>query len=214
MLLLAIESSNIICSVALFVESNLVGEYTIYSPNQHDKMLAELTRRILLDFETSPQKLDYVAVSAGPGSFTGLRIGASLAKALCFNSETKLVAVPTIDAFAYSFFEKYNCDNTDVTFCLYSHRDYYYYQIIDQKLEKKSSILFDNLQNIINKSKFICVNKVSKISEIKYKSIDLTAVLIGQYAKILINSGDFVDPINFVPEYIQEFIPKTYKEKE
>jgi tRNA threonylcarbamoyl adenosine modification protein YeaZ len=103
--LLAIETSGATCGVCLMRENGFWGEYSVFSPHNHDRILGELTTRILFDAGISAGELSAVAVSAGPGSFTGLRIGAAFAKALCFNADDtipppKLIAVPTLDAFA------------------------------------------------------------------------------------------------------------------
>lgn len=104
--ILAIETSGSTCGVCLLRGGEFWGEYSIFAAHNHDRMLAELTQRLLTDAKIHANELSAVAVSAGPGSFTGLRIGAAFAKSLCFdenlpaNPATKLIAVPTLDAYA------------------------------------------------------------------------------------------------------------------
>lgn len=98
--LLALETSGDPLSVALGEDGQLKGCFLLGEPRVHDRMAAELIRRLLEDCGVQPDELDAVALSAGPGSFTGLRIGASLAKGLCFRSPPVLVPVPTLEAFA------------------------------------------------------------------------------------------------------------------
>lgn len=98
--ILGIETSADPLSVALVADGQLQGLFLLGEPHVHDRMAAELIRRLLEDCGLELSQLDAVAISAGPGSFTGLRIGASLAKGLCLDAPPVLVAVPTLEALA------------------------------------------------------------------------------------------------------------------
>lgn len=108
MKLLALDSSGLVASVAVIEDDTLLGEYTINHKKTHSQtllpMLDEVARMIELDLS----ELDAVAVAAGPGSFTGLRIGSATAKGLGLALDIPLVSVPTTDGLAYN---------------LYGHRD-------------------------------------------------------------------------------------------
>lgn len=102
MKILAIDSSGLVASVAVVEDDNLIGEYTINHKKTHSQtllpMLDEVAKMIELDLKT----IDMLAVSAGPGSFTGLRIGSATAKGLALALDKKIVSVPTVDALAYN----------------------------------------------------------------------------------------------------------------
>ncbi|MCS6965397.1 MAG: tRNA (adenosine(37)-N6)-threonylcarbamoyltransferase complex dimerization subunit type 1 TsaB [Candidatus Kapabacteria bacterium] len=98
--IVAIESSGEPLSIALSEDDRLQGLSVVAAPRAHDRMAAELIRRLLEDHNLEVPQLHAVAISAGPGSFTSLRIGASLAKGLCFGSSPLLVPVPTLEALA------------------------------------------------------------------------------------------------------------------
>ena len=102
MKILALDSSGLVASVAVVEDDNLLGEYTINYKKTHSQtllpMLDEVAKMIELDLNT----VDVIAVSAGPGSFTGLRIGSATAKGLALALHKKIVSVPTVDALAYN----------------------------------------------------------------------------------------------------------------
>lgn len=100
MKVLGIETATAVCSAAFVVDGSVSAEETIEEKNVHAEMLMRLIDSVLRRSAVSPQLIDAIAVSIGPGSFTGLRIGLSVAKGLCFALEKPLVAVPTLDALA------------------------------------------------------------------------------------------------------------------
>ena len=101
MKILAIESSSLVASAAVADESVLLAEYTIHHKITHSQSLLPMIDEICRMTEQAPGSFDAIAVAAGPGSFTGLRIGASTAKGLGMAWNCPLVAVPTLDAMAY-----------------------------------------------------------------------------------------------------------------
>lgn len=115
MKLLAIESSGLTASIAVTENSTLLGEYTMNYKKTHSQtllpMLDELAKMIELDLNS----IDAIAVSMGPGSFTGLRIGSATAKGLGFALNKPIIPVPTVDALAYNIWgtEKLVCPLMD-----------------------------------------------------------------------------------------------------
>ncbi len=102
MKLLAIESSSLVASAAIADEETVLAEYTICHRITHSQSLLPMIDAVCQMTELDPASLDAVAVASGPGSFTGLRIGAATAKGLGMAWNKPLVAVPTLDAMAYS----------------------------------------------------------------------------------------------------------------
>ena len=100
MLTLGIETASDTCSVALHDGAEVLAEAALYVPRSHGRRLAPLIYQVFEHVDRAPQDLDLVAVSAGPGSYTGLRIGVSTAKGLALSTGAALVAVPTLDALA------------------------------------------------------------------------------------------------------------------
>lgn len=102
MKILAIDSSGLVASVALTEDGHLIAEYTIDYKKTHSQtllpMLDEIKQMIDLDLST----VDAVAVAAGPGSFTGLRIGAATAKGIAGALSKPIIEIPTMDGMAYN----------------------------------------------------------------------------------------------------------------
>ena len=107
MKVLGLDSSGLVAGVALIQDDVLIAEYTTDYKKTHSQtllpMLDELRRMVDLDLKS----IDLIAVAAGPGSFTGLRIGSATAKGLGLALDIPLAAVPTVDALAYNL---YGCE--------------------------------------------------------------------------------------------------------
>jgi len=104
MKILALDSSGLVASVALAEDDNLIAEYTIQYKKTHSQtllpMLEEIRRMVDLDMDT----VDAIAVAAGPGSFTGLRIGSATAKGLASAMEKPIIPVPTLEGLAWQMY--------------------------------------------------------------------------------------------------------------
>ena len=100
MLLLALDTSTRQASVALCSEDVLLGENTWYVGNNHSVELLERIQRLLAECSKTMPDIDGVAVATGPGSFNGLRVAVSTAKALTFALKKPLVGVSTLDGIA------------------------------------------------------------------------------------------------------------------
>lgn len=104
MKILGLDSSGLTASVAILEDDTLLGEYTVCYKKTHSQtllpMLDEVAGMIELDLET----VDGIAIAAGPGSFTGLRIGSATAKGLGLALNKPLISVPTLQALAYNLY--------------------------------------------------------------------------------------------------------------
>ena len=105
MKLLGIESSSPTASAAVWEDGILTAEYTVNFKKTHSQTLLPMIGEICRLTEQALDSIDAVAVASGPGSFTGLRIGAATAKGLSLALSVPLVAVPTLDAMAYQCFD-------------------------------------------------------------------------------------------------------------
>lgn len=102
MKILALDSTAQVATVALCEDERLLGEYTINNGNTHSETLLPMVESILKFFDLTPREIDLFAASEGPGSFTGVRIGAATVKGLAFNSQKPCIGVSTLEALAYN----------------------------------------------------------------------------------------------------------------
>lgn len=104
MKILALESSGLAASVAVVEDDQLLAEYTTNYKKTHSQTLLPMLDEVKKMIELDLASLDAIAVSAGPGSFTGLRIGSATAKGLGLALHKPLIAVPTVDALAMNLY--------------------------------------------------------------------------------------------------------------
>ena len=178
MKILALDSAGLVASVAVTEDDNLLGEYTINYKKTHSQtllpMLDEVAKMIELDLKT----VDAIAVSAGPGSFTGLRIGSATAKGLALALDKKIVSVPTVDALAYNI---WNC--TDVICPLMdARRQQTYtglYTFEDGRMQTLLPQCVVQIEEIINK-----VNDMGKPVVFLGDGVPVFADFIAQHCKV------------------------------
>ena len=104
MKILAIDSSGLVATVALVEDDKLIAEYTIHHKKTHSQTLMPMLNEIKQMTELQLDTIDAIAVASGPGSFTGLRIGAATAKGLAMGLAKPIIEVPTLEGLAYQMY--------------------------------------------------------------------------------------------------------------
>lgn len=105
MKILGLDSSGIVASVAVVEDDVLIAEYTVNYKKTHSQTLLPMLDEIVKMTELDLNSVDAIAVAAGPGSFTGLRIGSATAKGLGLALKKPLVAIPTVEGLAYNLYD-------------------------------------------------------------------------------------------------------------
>lgn len=136
MKLLALDSSGLVATVAIVTEDAMLAEYTINHKKTHSQTLLPMLDEIVKMVELDMSDIDAIAVAAGPGSFTGLRIGSATAKGLGMALNKPIIAVPTLDGLAYNLY------GTDKLICpmMDARRNQVYtglYEFSDKKFKVK-----------------------------------------------------------------------------
>lgn len=104
MKILALDSSGLVASVAIACEDALLSEYTVNYKKTHSQTLLPMLDEIVSMVGLDLSEVEAIAITAGPGSFTGLRIGSATAKGLGLALDKPIIAVPTVDALAYNLY--------------------------------------------------------------------------------------------------------------
>ncbi len=168
MYILAIETTGPVCSVALFKNNEILSVKNGTEQRNHLKDLMPLVRELLDEEGVSKKELDYIAASVGPGSFTGVRIGVTTARALGQALGIKVVAVPSLDAFCYKLEASIAAENNCVTCAIINARRGQVYGIVDGYMEAGPYMLTDVL-DVLKSDVFECsedsAGEVSAVSE-------------------------------------------------
>lgn len=130
-IILHIETSTAVCSVALSKAGKVIGLQESAYPNVHAEKLAVFIHILMEQAALPYSALDAIAVGTGPGSYTGLRIGTSTAKGLCYALNKPLLAIPTLKAMALASAHKIKRD------------DIYYCSMIDARRLEVYTALYD-----------------------------------------------------------------------
>jgi len=117
--LLGIETSGLTSGVYISSNANLLGQVSLNIKNVHSRRLSQMIHYLLDQTDLKLQNISAIVLSAGPGSFTGLRIGYSLAKGLAHARELPILEIPTLDIWAY----QYGITGLPVVAVMDAHRD-------------------------------------------------------------------------------------------
>ena len=220
--LLLIESSNEICSVALSQEKSIIQEKYINKPNSHSVYLAPFVNEVLNNATMSINELDGVVISDGPGSYTGLRIGSSLAKGICLGAGIPLMVVSTLKGMAKKALNDY--PSVDQAIALVdARRSDAYVGVYNQQLKPliKEQFITINSELKIEKSNAVVVgsgamkfiNELDVKKELKHSESVLYAIDLLDEAMLKWAKQDFVDLTSYEPNYIKSVFVTKPKSK-
>ncbi|MDI6765719.1 MAG: tRNA (adenosine(37)-N6)-threonylcarbamoyltransferase complex dimerization subunit type 1 TsaB [Bacteroidota bacterium] len=114
MKILGIETATMVCAAAVIEDDNVLAERKLLLPQMHSEKLVDLIDDCLRTAQLDTNTIDGIAVSIGPGSFTGLRIGLSVAKGLSFTSGKPIIGVPTLHGLAHNAIQQKLCQSGDI----------------------------------------------------------------------------------------------------
>lgn len=210
--ILGIETTGELCSVAVMPEENSFVEFNYLQKHIHSEKLVDMIGTILTRSEIDLRQIKAIAVSIGPGSFTGLRIGLSAAKGLALGSNLPLVPVPTFSAYAMRlaeylpYGEKFgivaNASIDEIYFAEFMKKGSLVEVATELKLIEKSS-LESEYNGAIKIFGEVAINGVIK------STLGPTASAICKWAylfgkDLLTFNYDYLEP-----NYFKKFIPKV-----
>jgi len=221
-LILQIETATQTCSITLAQNGNVLNTVQKTDKNIHASHITLFIDDILKQSDKNFSDLDAVAVSMGPGSYTGLRIGVSTAKGLCYALDRPLIAINSLEAMAAGFKQKCFSVNANTLFCpmIDARRMEVYYSIFDNQL----NIVEETAAKIIDQESFndlLKENKIYFFGDGAAKCEDVlganpNARVIDDYfcnandqtslALEKFKNKDFVDVAYFEPFYLKDFV--------
>ncbi|MCL5267886.1 MAG: tRNA (adenosine(37)-N6)-threonylcarbamoyltransferase complex dimerization subunit type 1 TsaB [Bacteroidetes bacterium] len=218
--LLAIETATKSCSIALMQGHEILGETSLFIPQVHVERLVIMINNLLSDLRLKQADLDAIGVSMGPGSFTGLRIGLSVAKGITFALNKKIIGVPTLDAIARG--GAGFAHGRVIVPLLHARGDEFYYASFIQSesgLDTAGRCRAARVENIVDEfnndslfvgegvsrfEKYEVVRK--KFDEKSFGNVQASARHVALLAMERYERGDFADLRSAVPLYIKDFV--------
>jgi tRNA threonylcarbamoyladenosine biosynthesis protein TsaB len=232
MIVLGIETSTAVCSVGIARLSSpyaygrtngefLQAEKSLVESHIHSEKLLTLIQELCDDQKLKLSELDGVAVSIGPGSFTGLRIGLSTAKGLCFALEKPLLAVPTFASIAQSIFLAHP-EYTKVIVCIDAKQREYYIGIYEQFGGPVQEVLAVHVGTISSALQSVPEKTIVVTDHVNTVKIDSTDSLVLEdvspycrgdvIARMAIEEWNAIDVRGWEqlePMYLKDFIVRT-----
>tara|TARA_B100000029_G_scaffold483800_1_gene535334 strand:+ start:3826 stop:4473 length:648 start_codon:yes stop_codon:yes gene_type:complete len=210
--LLAIETSSDVCGIALLKENKVIFYREETLNREHAEKLPEFCKELISKINLKLITLNGVAISIGPGSFTGLRIGLSFAKGLAFSANIPLLPISTL----LSITESSQIKDNEVITISHSHKNIVYFQKFRKKnnrwegIEKPVSIEWEKLSsklcNYNNIVHYQCGNLIDDLA-LKSNVVEVvpSAVSIGKAASIRYQDIAISDYSHLEPDYITSF---------
>lgn len=228
--ILCIETGTDICSVALSVDGTLLSLRESGEGRSHAQNLAVYVNEILSENSLSCSDLSAVAISMGPGSYTGLRIGSSLAKGVCYASSIPLIAISTLEALTVGAIADYEAgllkSETLENFILAPMIDARRMEVYTQLFTSDMSALSRVTAEVISENSFADfrdrefiifgdgANKCTDVLNVKGVILENIAPSARNMTKLAYDKflkKEFVDIAYFEPMYLKDFIGTTKK---
>ena len=222
-MILCLETATPVCSVALNESCCTIALRETEGQNAHSEKITNFIREVMEVAEIDYKQLDAVAVSKGPGSYTGLRIGVSTAKGICYAANLPLMAIDTLEAMAYGMKAKLGSQITDNDLLI---------PMIDARRMEVYAAIFDANLNKINDTAALVIDensfeellkehrlwlfgdgapKLKKVFE-NQPNISIidgfkpSAAFMLPLADNALRERDFVDVAYFEPFYLKDFV--------
>lgn len=224
--ILHIETSTNVCSVAVSQDGACVFSREDHEGPNHAVKSGVFVDEALSFIDTNLLTLDAVAVSCGPGSYTGLRIGVSMAKGICYGRDAKLVAVPTLPLLCVPVLLSEKVKEEDALLCpmIDARRMEVYAQVFNRSLKEVRSIQADVVDADTYRS-FLdehpiyffgngaakCMDTINHPNAHLIEGIEPLAQWMFPLAERRFFDDQFEDVAYFVPYYLKDFVAKTPK---
>lgn len=218
--ILSIETSAKVCSVAIHSDGNLVSEREIHIEHSHASKLAVLIDEVIRESDILTKRLAAVAVSSGPGSYTGLRIGTSTAKGLCYAWNVPLISIGSLELLAHQMITQ---STTSAFLCpmIDARRMEVYCEVFDSQLNivkpiEAKVIEPGSFDELLDRQRIIffgdgsdkCRDLITHPNAEFVSGIYAAASGMGKPVYHKFQKREFVNLHEFEPRYLKEFMVK------
>lgn len=212
-MILALETATSVCSVAYEDREGVVHEKRTEQRGAHSEQLFLFIEALMAEHDFNIGNLDAVLISEGPGSYTGLRIGASAIKGLLFQKEVPLYSINTLTSFAMTAAEKVSGKVGSIHSIIDARRKHFYYQPYEyadgqlSPLKEIQVIPIKEFEKVTNKGDIIIGTGIERIDETvrqKARTFGLGSITAKALIRVFHDQEKFinkVDPESFSPEY-------------
>ena len=220
-LILNLETATTNCSVSIAKDGEVLAIKEHDTPNySHSEQLHVFVQEVLQKAAVTFSELDAIAVSKGPGSYTGLRIGVSAAKGLCFSLDVPLISIPTLESMAHQI------NDVEADFIipvLDARRMEVYATVFDSNLkevrETRAEIIEDaSFTEFIEKGKVILVGSgAEKCKTVLQERLSYNTAIVpsakemAHLSHLKFKENNFEDVAYFEPYYLKDFVLTTKK---
>ena len=207
--ILSIETSSTICSTAIIDNDEILNCCEELCPREHNERLPGLVKKTFDKSNKTINNIDAIAVSIGPGSFTGLRIGLGFSKGIAFSRGLPIIPVPTMLSLAYSLKDKEPKNGV-----LFSHSKKVFYQCFEWKNNipsVKGNAIVTDIESIMEKEELDFHSNCERFfqDDVKIISTSHSSRHIALLASKFYDDWLIKKPYELVPDYIAPFIIKT-----
>jgi tRNA threonylcarbamoyladenosine biosynthesis protein TsaB len=228
--ILSIETAVNVCSVCVSEDGTLLAVREDFGVNNHAAKLGVFIEEVMLESRTEYSSLDAVAVSGGPGSYTGLRIGVSSAKGICYAADIPLIAVDTLQAMAFIMRDnvtEFSIHNVLFQPMIDARRMEVFTALYDKDLNRMTEITSDIIDETYFRSydsdtihvlggngsgklkiMFAEHQQLFFIEQNVHTATGVAAIALDKFLK-----SDFADVAYYEPFYLKDFIPGKPKVK-
>ena len=203
--ILHIETSTDVCSVCFADDGEIISIRETGMERSHASILTVYIEEILHELQTQNMCLDAVAVSMGPGSYTGLRIGISAAKGICYGLEIPLIAIPTLEAMCIGALKQYKIsgENALLMPMIDARRMEVYLAIYDFQLKK----IKDTCAQVIDRESFQELLSTQRLYLFGTGAAKLKDTISHENIR-------FLDNVTMSSEYMITIALKRYRQKQ
>jgi tRNA threonylcarbamoyladenosine biosynthesis protein TsaB len=219
-LLLSLETSSTSCSAAIHDKGRLLAVSEIHEEHAHGAKLASLIKQVVEEGRVSLEQVAGICISSGPGSYTGLRIGTSTAKGLCYSLGIPLISVDSLSAMAFGAMKSHSekalyCPMLDArrmeVYCAVFSSELEFVRPVQAKVIEAGAFreLMDEARVVFfGNGSAKCRHLLEHPNAVFLENIIPSAREVGELGWRRFEQGIFEDLVHFEPIYLKEFLIK------